>query len=694
MEGSQNIKKLNFQDLNSIEGLQFIPVNDKKIPIVKGWQTLFKKHNLSESYGVGLVCGALSGGLEVIDIDQKYSLDGKLFDNFKRLIDTYDKTLLRKMVVQKTMNGGYHFIYRCQKVEGNLKLANRPTTEQEKRDTYELSLKSNKITEDEKEIVINEERAKKAAINDKVRVLIETRGEGGQVVCFPTKGYEFIFGDFYSIQEITLEERETLHNIARQFNTVFEESRVPHNHQKEKIKGLSPFEDYNNRGDVVSLLETNGWKVVGKKGSKTLLLRPGQTSAQHSGNFDHDKNWFSVFTTSTEFQPQHSYLPYAVYAKLVCKDDFSLTSKKLYEEGYGDRIEVKRELNQTTPSKVSLIDDDLSFLEDDFDEYLDLARRDMLPKGLPTYIPKLDAHFLQKRGELVMINGVDNVGKTIVIIFLQLLAAMYHKWKFVIFSCENTNRSLHKRLMEFYWGKKIQNMNDVEFKIANEFIKTHFKFIKTEEDLYNYKDILNMVKKAMKKHKFDGGLIDPYNGLKIEITPTSKLNTHEYHYEAISEIKQFGTKYDISWFINNHAVTSALRTKGTDGFQKAPNKEDTEGGGKFSNKAAQFITIHRNTQHPTEWMVTDLHIRKVKETETGGKVTPRDMPIRIVMKKTGCGFAELAGFNHEEKPILGIDPIDEFHKKNIPTQITFEEELNKGYTNDFLDNLSEEQLPF
>ena len=50
MTDKQNIKKPNFQDLNSIDGLQFIPVNDKKIPIVKGWQTLFKKHNLSENY--------------------------------------------------------------------------------------------------------------------------------------------------------------------------------------------------------------------------------------------------------------------------------------------------------------------------------------------------------------------------------------------------------------------------------------------------------------------------------------------------------------------------------------------------------------------------------------------------------------------------------------------------------------------
>lgn len=129
----KNKKYMNFSDLQNIEGLQFMPVTAKKMPIVKGWQTVFKKHNLDNSEGVGLVCGKLSGNIEVIDIDSKYDLTGKLFDNYKRLINEVEPNLLRKLVVQKTQGGGYHFIYRCEKIEGNLKLASRPTTDAEKR---------------------------------------------------------------------------------------------------------------------------------------------------------------------------------------------------------------------------------------------------------------------------------------------------------------------------------------------------------------------------------------------------------------------------------------------------------------------------------------------------------------------------------------------------------------------------------
>src|SRR4051812_37646215 len=118
---------MNHQHLHDIENLQFMPVKANKQPIVKGWQTSTEKHSLANCEGVGLVCGKLSGGLEAIDVDEKYSLDGKLFENYKRLIHTIDPTLLSKLVIQKTKGGGFHMIYRCSKIEGNQKLANRGT---------------------------------------------------------------------------------------------------------------------------------------------------------------------------------------------------------------------------------------------------------------------------------------------------------------------------------------------------------------------------------------------------------------------------------------------------------------------------------------------------------------------------------------------------------------------------------------
>ena len=667
---------MNCQALNDMDGLQFVPVNATKRPIVKEWQFTIKKYDLTDVVGVGLVCGVPSGNVECLDIDLKYSLDPKLFDKYKKLVHSADDKLLSKLVVQKTKSGGYHLIYRCSKIGGNLKLANRPTTDEEKADTFKRTYDAEilKSIDDDKAKII----AEKAAKNDKVRVLFETRGIGGQFVCHPSEGYEFVHGDLYSITEITPEEREIVLGAAMQFNEVVNEVVIPKTPYQNKTKGLSSFEDYNERGDVVGLLQNNGWKVVAQKGSKTVFLRPGQTTSQSSGNYDRDKKWFSVFTTSTEFEPQHAYLPYAVYAILECNKDFSEASKKLYESGYGEREDLKPKEKEKAPStrqipsRVNPNDDDFSFLAkpEDYDGYLQQVIDGTLPMGLTTGSPALDEHFLLKEGNFVMVNGTDNVGKTKFIWYLQLLSAMYHGWHGIIFASENTLGSFMRAMIQFYWGKQLPrssnySMNETEYKIAKDFVESHFVQIKAQEDLYNYKDILNMIKKVKKKHpKYNHAMIDPYNSLKIDLSGFSKLNTHEYHYEALSELKAYGHQNKFGWFINHHAVTAAARAKdGEKKYPLAPNKADTEGGVKTANKADDFLTIHRITQHPTDWMITEVHVRKIKETETGGRPTSLDQPVKFEMYRGGTAFLERL-----EMGGTPVDPVQAWHNKNQPTQ--------------------------
>lgn len=672
---------MNCQDLHTIDGLQFMPVKANKQPIIKGWQTSAEKHDLSNCIAVGLVCGKLSGNLECVDIDTKYDLTGKMYETYKKLINEIDSTLLGRLVVQQTKSGGYHFIYRCQVIAGNLKLANRKTTEQERQQTYQDTYQNelSKSTPDDKAKAI----AAKASENDKVRVLFETRGEGGQIVCLPTSGYKLVYGDWYSISEITPEQREILHGIAMQFNEVIEEQAIPLKKMvyDRKIGGLSVFDDYNQRADVCQLLQEHGWKFVQQKGQKSIFLRPGQATSQTSGNFDHAKNWFSVFTTSTEFEPQKAYLPYAVFAVLECNKDYAAAHKRLLEMGYGEPAQEKKQATESTravKSRVNPDDEDFSFLAKpaDYDDYLQQVRDGTLKQGLTTGSPYLDEFFLFKEGNLVMTNGHDNTGKSVFTWWLLLLAAMYHGWRGIIFSSENTLGAFMRKMIQFYWGKSLYGkyaMNDMEYKIAKDFIEKHFALIKAQEDLYNYKDIINMVKKARKSLKYDYGMIDPYNSLKIDLSGFSKLSTHEYHYEALSEIKSYGQQNNFGWFVNHHAVTAALRAKdGEKKYPVAPQKADTEGGGKVSNKADDFITIHRITQHPTDWMVTELHVRKIKDTETGGRVTPIDSPVKFEMYKGGCAFIE-----RREDGVRNIDPIQQWHIKNGTIQQELYE-LEKG----------------
>lgn len=688
---------MNCQDLHSIEGLQFMPVHANKKPIAKAWQTSPEKHSLANCEAVGLVCGKLSGNLEAIDIDEKYSLNGVMFDKYKAIVHHIDDTILSKLIVQKTKSGGFHLIYRCSKIAGNIKLANRESTDEERHHTYieNYNAELAKSTEDDKAKKI----AEKAASGDKVRVLFETRGEGGYIMCFPTPGYELIFGDYQCIDEVTPEQRDILHGVAMQFNSYVEEFVAPKYKTTEKTSGLSVFDDYNKRADVVALLQEHGWKVVGQKGQKTIFLRPGQTTSQSSGNFDHHKNWFSVFTTSSEFEPMTAYLPYAVYATLECNKDFSIASKKLYDLGYGEKAEQKEKAPSTRviPSRVNPEDNDFSFLATgkDYNLYLEKVRAGTLEMGKTTGFPTLDQYFLHKEGNLVMTNGIDNTGKSVFTWYLYLVAAMYHNWHGIIFSSENTLGAFMRKQIQFYWGKPLYGdfkMSDRQYEIAKTFVEKHFKLIKAEENLFNYKDIINMVKKARAKYPdLNYGMIDPYNSLKIDLSGFSKLNTHEYHYEALSEIKAYGQTNSFGWILNNHAVTSALRAK--DGERKypvAPRKEDTEGGGKFANKADDFFTIHRVTGHPTDWMVTEVHVRKIKDTETGGRSTSYDSPVKFEMYKGQCAFVERL-----ESGERGADPVYEWHfHRNEGTQLTLGNAIPSNYRLPYKEETEENQLGF
>lgn len=605
-----------------------VPIDSTKRPLVKGWQETRVKYDFSFADGVGLVCGAISGNVEVVDVDCKYDLTGTLFDRFKKAIHKADKTILPLLTVQKTRSGGYHLIYRCELRSGNRKLAQRHATEDE----------------------MNWGESKR-------KVLIETRGDGGYIAIWPTEGYEVIFGDLKDIKEITPEQRNTLHMVATDFNEVVEEYVAPK--PKAQVSGLTPLDDYDHRGDCVELLKQHGWTYVGKKGPKLLLKRPGSTTAPWSGNFDTERNWFTVFSTSTEFEEMQAYKPSAVFAILEHQGDFNAAAKDLYDQGYGER--VKREESSKPHEKLDTLPDpetdELEFLatEEDYQDY-HRKLRDGTFKEFPGFgIGTLDKHLRLKDGDLYIWNGIDNVGKSTVIWYLMLLASMLYDWRWVVFTAENSVGGFMRKMIEFYWCKPITDMTDAEYKEAHEFVKAHFSPIKATETLYTSRQVRQMAERVSAKlGKHKGLMIDPYNALTLGMRDSAKNSTHEEHYEQLTELKLWGRANDYCIMLNTHAITEASRRVDSDGHVQPPLKGDTEGGVKSANKADQFGTIHRKTQHPDEWMMTQIHIRKVKETESGGKMTMFDNPVILRMLPGGVGYEEIDHLGRTRNPILAL----------------------------------------
>ena len=122
-------------------------------------------------------------------------------------------------------------------------------------------------------------------------------------------------------------------------------------------------------------------------------------------------------------------------------------------------------------------------------------------------------------------------------------------------------------------------------------------------------------------------MIDPHNSF---LRPRGS-NAHDYDYEMATRLRLFAKKTNTSIYLCIHAATDALRKTHKDGayinLPIPPSMADAEGGGKWGNRADDFLVIHRYPAHESSWMFTEVHVKKVKETETGGMPTFADKPV-------------------------------------------------------------------
>lgn len=275
-------------------------------------------------------------------------------------------------------------------------------------------------------------------------------------------------------------------------------------------------------------------------------------------------------------------------------------------------------------------------------EKLHKVRNGSIKEGLKLDVIQIDEFLRFKPGNFNVILGHANVGKTSVVMYLMLLYSIKHNLRWLVFSSENEPYSLIRKLVEYLEGKPINKIDTDSFNKQVKWVNEHFKFIEPN-DLYTYKQIMELAQHVKNAWSYDGFMIDPYNSLMKDRNVLKGINSHEYDYQATSEMRIFCKKNNVSIWLNTHAATEALRKKHSNGHEYAehpipPMASDVEGGGKFVNRADEFICIHRYTQHPTDWMYSHIHIRKVKDIDSGGRPTPLDNPIRLKSLINNVGF--------------------------------------------------------
>ena len=350
-------------------GLSVLPaIRERKHPAVGSWKAYQDRLPSEEEIeawfsnkqnALCLVCGTISGNLEVIDFDN----GGELFEKWKSQVP---EKLFARMVVERTPSGGYHVAYRCEEpIQGNMKLA------MGKRD-------------------------------EKVVTLIETRGEGGLFLCAPSGGYELLQGDFEALPVLSVEDRKTLLRVGFSLNEFVEEEPEPRQEPSSSTSfSVRPGDDYNQRGNIKELLLRYGWTYMEKKDGSELFRRPGKNSGGCSASLK--DGVFYVFSTNAyPFQSEKGYSAFQVYAQLVHNGDFTKAADDLMRQGYG---------------KDAIPDVDLSAIFDS------PAPKEVVPPAEPPPVPEQElfvsvADFMNRHSELrpPIIHGFLREGETMNII--------------------------------------------------------------------------------------------------------------------------------------------------------------------------------------------------------------------------------------------------------------------------------------
>ena len=277
-------------------------------------------------------------------------------------------------------------------------------------------------------------------------------------------------------------------------------------------------------------------------------------------------------------------------------------------------------------------------------EYLEDWQDGKIPMGKGLGNKFTDQYIRFKDNQLNFILALDNLGKTHFMLWYFLCLSLKYGIVWDICAMENTPNSSMRRLIQMKGGEPVERMSRDKMYECHKWVDRHFNFF-NHELVYKHDDLLKMFKDSNSNACF----IDPYTGLRRDYG-------HVGNYNFLHDAREF-VNSEKTLYTSLHTRTEAASRfypKGHDleGYVLPPFKALCEGGQPFANRADDFFTLHRHPSHPNFRYMTELHIQKIKETETGGQQTLSGEPLVFEFNR-GNGFT-----------IGGIDILREIERHN------------------------------
>ncbi|MFD5818104.1 bifunctional DNA primase/polymerase [Streptomyces sp. NPDC127038] len=336
-------------------GLCPLPVKQdgSKAPDVRSWTPYKTTRSTPEEHdrwfgdgrrtGIGIVTGAVSGNIELIEFEGRAVAEG-LLDEVTELAENSGLGELWQAVTtgwaEKSPSEGVHLkvVVDGRPAAGNQKLASRLAREDE-------------YTDQERQ------RLREKPNSKIVRVLIETRGEGGFVVIAPSHGsvhpsgkpYLRISGGPSTMPVLGPDDLDAVYALCRAVDAMPKEEKAktaPRPKRELPPGAVRPGDDFEAKADWPEIIGDD-FDPIFTRGQVTFWRRKGKSRGiSATTGYAKDRDRLYVFSTSTAFEAETPYDKFAAYTLLTqgttTASAFKQAAGELRRRGYGSEPTRRR----------------------------------------------------------------------------------------------------------------------------------------------------------------------------------------------------------------------------------------------------------------------------------------------------------------------------------------------------------------
>jgi len=238
------------------------------------------------------------------------------------------------------------------------------------------------------------------------------------------------------------------------------------------------------------------------------------------------------------------------------------------------------------------------------------------------YIDELDYHWKLKRGEITLLSGIGNYGKSSFLKWYLLIRILMYKDKFALFSPEdNPAEEFYHDLVEIYLGCNCTPLNPDRpskaiYDEVYDLISKSFFYIYPKEMSPTPDYIKERFLELIIKEKVTGCIIDPFNQMTNNYS-ISGGRSDKYLETFLSDCSRFAQINDVYFLIVAHPK---MLKKDDTGNYPCPDVFDIADGAMWNNKMDNIIIYHRqNAQTQPDNNVCEFHSKKIRRQKIVGK---------------------------------------------------------------------------